>query len=55
MLVLSRKTSQAILIRNDIRIVVLEIKGSRVKLGITAPDSDHVVRQELSANEESST
>ena len=37
MLVLKRKKDQEILIGNDIRVVVTEIHGGQVSLGITAP------------------
>jgi carbon storage regulator len=36
MLVLSRKPAEAILIGNDIKITVLEVRGQRVRLGIAA-------------------
>jgi carbon storage regulator len=47
MLVISRKTDQSIVIADDIVITVLEISGERVKLGITAPASVGILRQEL--------
>ena len=37
MLVLSRNTEQTIMIGDDIEIKVVEIRGGKVKLGITAP------------------
>ena len=36
MLVLSRKKNEAIVIGRDLRVVVLEIRGGRVKLGFEA-------------------
>lgn len=47
MLVLSRKTGEEILIDRDIRIAVLATSGSVVRLGIIAPKSVRVLRQEL--------
>ncbi|MBQ9764674.1 MAG: carbon storage regulator CsrA [Lachnospiraceae bacterium] len=47
MLALSRKKEEAIVINNDIEIVVLEIKGDQVKLGISAPKSVPVYRKEV--------
>lgn len=47
MLALSRKKEEAIVINNDIEIVVLEIKGEQVKLGISAPKSVPVYRKEV--------
>ena len=52
MLVLSRNTEQTIMIGDDIEIKVVEIRGGKVKLGITAPQnvsvhlSWHVVQVE---------
>lgn len=48
MLVLSRRAEQQILFPHlGIRINVLQVKGQLVKLGVDAPRSIHVVRQEL--------
>ena len=37
MLVLSRKKNESIVIDNDITIVVVEIRGDKVRLGVEAP------------------
>ncbi|MCX5889564.1 MAG: carbon storage regulator [Deltaproteobacteria bacterium] len=37
MLILNRKVNEAILIGEDIRITVIEIRGKQVRLGIEAP------------------
>lgn len=48
MLVLSRRTDQDILIPDrNIIIRVLKIRGSRVSLGIEAPDSVKILRAEV--------
>ena len=47
MLVLSRRIDEEIVIGEDIRIRVLDTKCGRVRLGISAPDSVHVLRAEL--------
>ena len=47
MLVLSRRKEETIMIGDDIRITVIEIRGGCVRLGITAPQSDRVYRQEV--------
>lgn len=46
MLVLSRKVGQKIRIGQDIEITINKISGSRVSLGVSAPDFIRVVRQE---------
>lgn len=47
MLVLTRKASQEIVIDDEIRVRVLAVHGSRVRLGILAPDGVTVLREEL--------
>lgn len=47
MLVLSRKKNEKIVITNDITIEVVEIRGDKVRLGITAPKEVPVHRQEV--------
>ena len=49
MLALSRKANESIIIGNDIEITILEIKGDQVKIGITAPKSVPVYREEVYA------
>jgi carbon storage regulator len=51
MLVLSRKRNETIVIDGDIRIIVLDIRGNQVRLGIEAPDSVSILRQELRAGD----
>ncbi|MCE9556412.1 MAG: carbon storage regulator CsrA [Planctomycetes bacterium] len=47
MLVLSRKLGQQIMIGNDIVVTVLDVRGDRVRLGIVAPTSMPVHRDEV--------
>jgi carbon storage regulator len=47
MLVLSRKRNEVIMIGDDIKITVLEIRGDKVRLGITAPANVPVHRLEV--------
>jgi len=47
MLVLSRKKDESIVINNDITIVVVEIRGDKVRLGIEAPKDVPVHRREV--------
>ena len=47
MLVLSRKRNQVIMIGKDIAIVVIEIRGDKVRIGIDAPDDVTVHRLEV--------
>ncbi|MEM6366318.1 MAG: carbon storage regulator CsrA [Planctomycetota bacterium] len=47
MLVLSRKKNESIVIDNDIRIVVVEIRGDKVRLGVEAPREVPVHRREV--------
>jgi carbon storage regulator len=47
MLVLSRKKNESIVINDDIRIVVVEIRGDKVRLGVEAPAEVPVHRREV--------
>ena len=47
MLTLTRKAGQKIRIGEDIEIVVREIRGRQVRLGISAPNGTPVYREEL--------
>ena len=47
MLVLSRKKNESIVINNDITVTVVEIRGDKVRLGIVAPKTVPVHRQEV--------
>ena len=47
MLVLARKINESIMIGDDIEVVIIDIKGDQVKLGIKAPKSVAVHRKEI--------
>jgi carbon storage regulator len=47
MLVLSRRTGEEIVIGDGIRIKVVSVKGNQVRIGVTAPRSVAVDRQEV--------
>ena len=47
MLLMTRRTGEAIVINGDIVIKVLEVRGGRVKLGCEYPSGSSVFRQEL--------
>jgi len=47
MLVLSRKIGQRIVIGEDIVLTILDIRGGQVRLGIDAPRSQPIYREEL--------
>jgi carbon storage regulator len=47
MLVLTRKVNQSIVIGKDVEIVVLEVRGEQVRIGIKAPRDVAVHRKEI--------
>ncbi|MHC5541583.1 carbon storage regulator CsrA [Singulisphaera rosea] len=47
MLVLSRKLNEKIIIDGNITVTVLGIRGNQIRLGIEAPSSVGIVREEL--------
>jgi carbon storage regulator len=47
MLVLTRKTGEAIQIGEDIEISVVSVKGDQVKFGINAPKNVEIHRKEI--------
>lgn len=47
MLVLSRKLNESIVIDGDIRVTVVSVNGNQVRLGIEAPGSVPIFREEL--------
>jgi carbon storage regulator len=47
MLILSRKVNEKIMIGEDISLTIIEIRGDQVKIGVEAPKSVKVFRQEI--------
>ena len=47
MLILTRKVGEAMLIGDDVTITLLSVKGNQVRLGIDAPRSTTVYREEI--------
>ncbi|EQA45109.1 carbon storage regulator [Leptospira broomii serovar Hurstbridge str. 5399] len=47
MLVLARRTNESIIIGDDIEIVIVDIKGDQVKIGVKAPKEVSVHRAEV--------
>lgn len=47
MLVLGRRTGENIRIGDDIKVIVLEVRGGQIKLGIEAPLHVQVHREEI--------
>jgi carbon storage regulator len=50
MLVLTRKVGEEIIIDDNIRVTVVAIRGSQVRLGFTAPPEVQIQREELLQN-----
>lgn len=47
MLVLTRKVNQSIVIGDEIEVVVLEVRGEQVRIGVRAPKAIAVHRKEI--------
>jgi carbon storage regulator len=47
MLVLTRRANQTVMIGSDITISVMEIRGSQVRIGVSAPDDVSILRGEV--------
>ncbi len=47
MLILTRKQGEHITIGNDIRISILDVRGKSVRIGIEAPRSTIILREEI--------
>jgi carbon storage regulator len=47
MLILSRKTGESIVIAGNIRVKIVRLEGETVKIGVEAPSSVPVHRQEV--------
>ena len=47
MLVLTRRLNQSIKIGDDIEVMIIEVRGDQVRLGVTAPRDISVHRKEI--------
>lgn len=47
MLVLTRAVGEALYMGNDIKMVILEVRGNQVRLGIEAPKTIPIHREEI--------
>ncbi len=47
MLVLSRKSGQCVVIGDEITVMILKVRGSQVKLGISGPKNIPIHREEV--------
>jgi len=47
MLVLTRKIGESIIIADDIRVTVLEVRGNQIRLGFSAPQNVRIQREEI--------
>ena len=52
MLIMKRRAGESFTIGDEIEVEVLEVAGTRVKLGIVAPDSVVIVRKEARVTRE---
>jgi carbon storage regulator len=52
MLVLNRKEGEGVIIDDNIKIVVLKVKGRQVKIGIEAPKDTKIAREEIADNKD---
>jgi carbon storage regulator len=47
MLVLSRQKDESIIIGDDVEVIIVDVRGDKVRLGITAPKNITVHRREV--------
>jgi carbon storage regulator len=47
MLVLSRRRDESIMIGDDVEVIIVDVRGDKVRLGITAPKTISVHRKEV--------
>jgi carbon storage regulator len=47
MLILTRRVTESLNIGDDIKVTVLEIRGSQVRIGVSAPKHIQVDREEI--------
>ncbi|MBP7712779.1 MAG: carbon storage regulator CsrA [Gammaproteobacteria bacterium] len=47
MLVLTRRIGETLIIRDNIRVTILDVSGNQIRLGVTAPREVPVHREEV--------
>ena len=47
MLILTRRPGETLIIRDNIRVTVLDVSGNQIRLGVTAPREVPVHREEV--------
>lgn len=47
MLILTRKIGESLIIRDDILVKIVDVQGGQVRVGIQAPDSVGIYREEI--------
>ena len=47
MIVLSRQKNESIIIGDEVQVMIVDVRGDKVRLGITAPKNIPVHRQEV--------
>ncbi|HED51983.1 MAG TPA: carbon storage regulator [Gammaproteobacteria bacterium] len=55
MLILTRRVGETLLIGDDIEVTVLGVKGNQVRVGIEAPKTIPVIREELLTHDQDQT
>ncbi len=55
MLILTRRAGETLMIGDDIHVTVLGVKGNQVRVGIEAPKTIPVIREELLARDRNQT
>lgn len=47
MLIITRKKNESVIINENIEIMIIEVQGEKIRLGIDAPHSVKIIRKEL--------
>lgn len=51
MLILSRQPGEKIMIGDDVEIIILDISGGQIKVGVTAPKDVVILREEVAVRD----